>query len=340
MRALAEFPVAADAEVTPIARGLIHQTFLVEGGGERFVLQALNPMFSPDVHDNIEAVTVRLAERGVPTPRLCRTIEGALFADLGEGGRFRLMTYVEGESYDRCDSIELARAASALVARFHSALDGLDHTFRPLGFPFHDTPRYFEALDRALAEHRDHRLHAEVSGLAESIRSAAEAWPPLGDVPSRPVHLDLKFNNILFEPARPQAPAALALIDLDTLSSAPLWIELGDAWRSWCNRRREHEPGAELDTNIFEASAEAWLGGLTFELSREERVSLAHSLERISLELCARFAADVLEESYFGWNADLFESVADHNWSRARGQLSLHDQARATRGDRLRFLLG
>ena len=75
-------------------------------------------------------------------------------------------------------------------------------------------------------------------------------------------------------------------------------------------------------------------------MDAEEIESLAHGIERLTIELAARFSTDILEEDYFGWNPDLFGSAAEHNLSRARGQLSLHDQARETRADRLRFLGG
>lgn len=340
--ALARYPMPGRPRVTPITRGLIHQTWRVEDGDARYVLQRLNPLFSLDVHQNIEAVTSRLAERGLETPRLCRTRTNALFADLGSDvGRFRLMTLVEGASYDTCGSPARAASAGRLVARFHSALDDLEHDFAPLGFPFHDAALHLAELARALEEHRDHRLWAEVQPIALQIREVVEQWQSLGDVPDRVVHLDLKFNNILFRPAAPgDAPEARCLIDLDTLSRMPLWVDLGDAWRSWCNRHREHEPEALLDPSIFEASAAAWLDAVTLDLGRAELESLAHAIERLSIELCARFAADALRESYFGWNPELFASAGEHNLSRARGQLSLHAQARETRADRLRFLLG
>jgi len=342
--ALACYPIlsaVSSPRATPITRGLIHQTFRIDDGATRWVLQRLNPIFSLAVHENIEAVTVRLEERGVPTPRLCRTREGALFADLGESGRFRLMTHVDGTSLDTCASPELAASAGRLVARFHSALDGLEHEFAPLGFPFHEPARHFADLEAAIHAHPVHRHRAPVARIADQIREIVRGWQPLDGLPDRVVHLDLKFNNVLFEPdAAPGAtPEARCLIDLDTLSRRPLWIELGDAWRSWCNRRPEHEPVAVLEPRIFEASASAWLGAVRLDLGRAEIESLAHALERLTLELCARFAADALNERYFGWNDRLFESAGDHNLSRARGQLSMHAQARETRADRLRFLL-
>ncbi len=335
--ALGHYPGLLAPQASLIPGGLIHQTWQVEDGDRRYVLQRLNPIFSLDVHENIEAVTSRLAERGVTTPRLCRTEDGSLFVDLGEtGGRYRLMTAIGGHTVDTCPSPAHATSAGRLVARFHSALDGLDHDFAPLGFVFHDTDRHFEGLDLAIETHGDHPMHGEVVALARRLHEVRGGWSSLDGVPDRVVHLDLKFNNVLLD----DSGEARCLIDLDTLSRAPLWVELGDAWRSWCNRRRDYEPEAELAIDIFEASAAAWREAVDLELEPAEIESLAHGIERLTIELAARFSTDVLEESYFGWNRDLFGSAAEHNLSRARGQLSLHDQARETRADRLRFLRG
>ena len=106
------------------------------------------------------------------------------------------------------------------------------------------------------------------------------------------------------------------------------------------NGRREDESDAELDLSIFRASAECYLGEFPLQLAREELASLAHGLERIALELSARFAADALEECYFGWDRDRGEAAGDHNLARARGQLALARQAEVTREERLRFLCG
>ncbi len=336
-QALAQYPGIEAPTATAVEQGWIHHTWRIDAGGRSWVLQELNPIFSLGVHGNIEAVTERLADRGVETPRLARTKEGALYADLGDRGRFRLMSWVDGSAFDTCEDPRLAASAGRLVADFHTALDGLEHDFEPLGFAFHETERYFAELASALRECRGHRLHAEVASLAAEIEALSGSWEPFGPLPERVVHLDLKFNNILFR-GEPAAEEACCLIDLDTLSRRPLWIEMGDAWRSWCNRRSEHESEAEYAPEIFEASAGAWLEGIGFELGRTERESLAHAVERISVELASRFAADALRESYFGWNPDIFESAGAHNLSRARGQLSFHAQVRETRDERLRFL--
>jgi len=335
--ALARYPALQAPRPLPIPGGLIHRTWRVADGQRQYVLQQLNPILSVEVHHNIEAVTSRLAERGIETPRLCRTGDGALFADLGGSGNcFRLMTAVPGHTVDRCPSPDHAASAGGFVARFHSALADLEHDFAPLGFAFHDTDGYFLQLASAIERYRAHPRHADVVALAKRLEAARAAWDPLAAIPDRVVHLDLKFNNLLLD----DAGQTRCLIDLDTLSRGPLWVELGDAWRSWCNRRPEDDPEADFDAEIFEASAAAWREAVDFEFERGELESLAHGVERLALELATRFATDVLEERYFGWNPDRFESAAEHNLQRARGQLSLHDQARERRGERLQFLCG
>ena len=49
--------------------GLINQSFIVTGA-RRAVLQRVSPIFSPTIHDNIQAVTNRLAAAGLLTPAL------------------------------------------------------------------------------------------------------------------------------------------------------------------------------------------------------------------------------------------------------------------------------
>jgi Ser/Thr protein kinase RdoA (MazF antagonist) len=340
-RALAAYPGLTESPVAPLAGGLIHQSFSVPHRDVEYILQRVSPIFSPGIHENMLAVTEHLYQKGVCTFRLLPTKDGRPYTNLGEAGIWRLMTRVPGVTFETCTSPEQARSAGALVARFHSALDDLDHDFQPLGIPLHDTAAHLEDLAQALVTHREHRLHDAVTPLAEEILRAASRWEPFDGLPLRVAHGDLKFNNMLFAgEVGEEKHAAVSLIDLDTVSRMPLWVELGDAWRSWCNRAGEDVAEADLDLEVFRESTKGYLAGLSIDLDAAERKSLAHGLERISLELSARFAADALAESYFGWDPARFASAGDHNLTRARGQLSLYRQARETREERIRALAG
>lgn len=339
-RALAAFPELVRPVAVPLTGGLIHHTFSVLTQDGEFILQRVHPIFAPEVHDNIAAVVDHLRRRDVPAPRLLLSTTGRPWADLGPEGVWRVMTRLPGLSFDTVQSTTQARAAGAQVGRFHAALADLDYTFKIVR-QTHDTPTHLRTLESALAEHGGHRLHADVAALAAELFAGLETLPDPGDVPLRVGHGDLKFNNILFLGTGPRDQVAPAgIIDLDTVQRMPLHRELGDAWRSWCNRGGEDQTVAAFDLDIFAASLSGWLEALDEPPTPAERRALVHGVEWISLELTARFAADALRECYFGWDRARFPAAGEHNLLRARGQWSLHQAALATREARADLLLG
>jgi Ser/Thr protein kinase RdoA (MazF antagonist) len=337
-RVLPSFDGWHDAEVAPLGNGLINRTYLLSrAGGGKAVLQQVNPIFSPDIHLNIEAITARLDDAGLVTPRLVRPRDGQLCLQLDGGEVWRILTHVAGASFDVVASDDQARAAGALIARFHRALDGLDQTVTFVGLRqgVHDTARHLARMDEAVAAHPRHRLAAEVGPLIADLRAAAAALPALPELRPRVCHGDLKFNNVLFAgETGPSAARAVCLIDLDVVGPLSLAFELGDAWRSWCNRAGEDEPEAELDLGVFRASLDGYGAEIGRPLDEADRRGLLLGPEWISLELSSRFAADALAESYFGWNRARFAGRGEHNLVRARGQLSMHRALVATRAER------
>jgi Ser/Thr protein kinase RdoA (MazF antagonist) len=329
---------SAAGTVRPFGGGLINQTYLVEEGVQKFVLQKVNAIFTAAVHENIEAVTAYLEQQGVATPRLIRTREDGLCLELGDEGVWRVLTHMDGVSHDVIGSPAQAHAAGGLVGRFHRALDDFHFAFVGQRAGVHDTPAHLRRLQTALDEHSQHRLFCEAEPLAVAILEAAARLPPLPQIPDRTGHGDLKFNNILFSSTVPASEQPLCLIDLDTVGAVSLAFELGDAWRSWCNRSGENNPSAAFDFGIFEASLAGYCAGLGRPPTQLERRALLLGLDWVSVELAARFAADALNESYFGWDPTRFAGRGEHNLLRARGQFSLHQAVLASRSERARLL--
>src|SRR5688500_8641929 len=119
--AVAEWPISV-ASIAPVSVGLINRTYRVERrDGRPLILQRVNPIFTPLVHDDIEAVTSWLERKQVLTPRLLRTKSMALCAELASGV-WRLMTYVDGDTVERLATPDQARAAGRFLARFHGAI--------------------------------------------------------------------------------------------------------------------------------------------------------------------------------------------------------------------------
>ena len=265
------------------------------------------------------------------TPRLVATREGAPCLQL-DTAVWRVLTYVDGVSFDIVSGADQARAAGALIARFHRALDGLAHTFLGMRVGVHDTAQHLARLDEAVSESAWHRLAGQVGTLAAAIRAAAAALPALPALVPRVCHGDLKFNNILFAGTSGEARAqTVCLIDLDVVGPLSLALELGDAWRSWCNRAGEDDPQSVLDLDVFRASLDGYAQALGRGLTDDERRGLLLGVEWVSLGLAARFATDALRESYFGWDPQRFPGRGEHNLVRSRGQWSLHQLLVASR---------
>lgn len=338
-QALSHYAELADAQLAPLGNGLINQTYLARTPSESFVLQRLSPIFEPRIHDNIHAVTSRLRARHLPTPTLVRTRQGELCAVLGERGIWRLLTFVPGVTFDELQSAHQAYAAGQLVGRFHSALVGLEHVFVGMRQGVHDTEAHLRALDLALRDQADHRLHRDVAELGRQVCDAVRAMPVLPALAPMVGHGDLKLNNLRFAGAEPPASEqALCLLDLDTVGPVLLAYELGDAWRSWCNRSGEDAVAATFDLDAFEQSWRGYGAGLGRTLSHDERRALLLGVEWVSLELAVRFAADALRESYFGWDPSRYPSRGEHNLARARGQWQLCRAAGRARAARAQIL--
>lgn len=324
----------------PLGDGLINDTFAVDTSNARFVCQRVHEVFAPEIHHNIAAVTEHLASRGVPTPRLVPATDGASYVE-HQGRTWRLMTRLPGVSFNAARGSVQARAAAAALARFHSELDDLDHRFVGLRSGVHDTAAHLANLEAALTEFPDHRLRDEVFPLAEEILGAGVRLPELGGVRSRIAHGDPKFNNILFAADEGEgSERAVGLIDLDTVAPLAIHLELGDAWRSWCNPKGEDDGSAQFDLATFEASLEGWASAVSFGLDSEEVEALTFGVEIITVELAARFCADALAERYFGWSPEAFASRGEHNLVRARGQWALHRAALDCRAAREKLLRG
>lgn len=292
--------------------GLINRTFLL-GDPPQFVVQRVSRIFGASVHADIEAVTTQLAQQGILTPRLLPTDNGALYTVDEEGEIWRAMNYIPGISHSRVSSPTLAEEAGRLVARFHSALDQFSYDYQHVRLGVHDTPRHMERL--AAAAGSESLIGAQ--DVADRILAAWQSWEGEEESPARHAHGDLKISNLRFS----EEGVGLCLLDLDTLGKMSLEVELGDALRSWCNPVGEDSTDTFFDQGLFEAALRGY--GSLRPLTPAQQDAIAGGVERICLELAARFCRDVWEDNYFGWNAERFPSRPAHNLYRARGQLSL-----------------
>ncbi|MBA3391747.1 MAG: phosphotransferase [Deltaproteobacteria bacterium] len=329
------------ADLAAVPGGLINATYAVRVGGEPVaVVQRLHPVFGGAVNLDIEAVTAHLAARGLTTPRLVRTLDGAPWVD-HKGRIWRGLTWVDGVTVHHVPGVDWAEAAGELVGRFHRAVADLEHAYAFTRAGVHDTAAHLERL-RVLVEAGGDAEHV---ALGRQILEAAATLPAMPAVPQRHCHGDLKISNVLFAippspfPTNPRPVRGHCLVDLDTVGLSTFAFELGDAMRSWCNPRGEDAGTVSFDLAVFAAAIRGFLRVAGAIVTRDERMSIVVGLETVCLELAARFAVDVFRDEYFGWDASRFPTRRAHNLVRAAGQLALGQAVRASRADALTIVL-
>ncbi|AKF06722.1 phosphotransferase enzyme family protein [Sandaracinus amylolyticus] len=315
---------AESARITPIEIGLINLTFRVDRPEGAIALQRLHPIFAGEVNLDIDAITAQLERAGMRTPRPVPTNHGGLW--LEHEGVWRALTWLDGSVHTELRSPAIARAAGALVGRFHRALEHVEHRFHFTRPGAHDTARHLAKLDAALTSDGPHTAHARP--IAEAILAHARELAPLAPTRARIIHGDLKISNVLFDE---QGADARALLDLDTMAHGIVAHEIGDALRSWCNPGGESAEDAHVDPAIFEGALEGWSTSMRGALDADEIDSIVPGLETIALELATRFATDAIEDRYFGWDRARYASRVEHNRVRARSQLALARSVRSHR---------
>jgi len=327
----------ADAALAPLGSGLINLTWLVrDGTGQPSVLQRVAAIFPGAINRDIDVVTRALLAHGVLAPRVIPAASGDLWVEYDQQN-WRLMTWLPGDCYDSLSSAEQGRSAGALLARFHHALAELEHDFANPRLGVHDTARHLAALRDARRVHVAHPRFAHVAPLAKQILASAAALPELPATPDRIVHGDPKINNMLFDAA---SGAAAAMVDLDTVGRMPLPLELGDAFRSWCNPLGEDGRSGEFSAELFAAALAGYAEVAAGWLTPAEIQAIVPATETIILELAARFCADALNEAYFGWDAVQFPTRGQHNEVRAAGQFSLFQSFVGQRKNLEKYVVG
>ncbi len=315
------------AAVSAHAGGLINKTYVVsdEAGAHIAALQQLHPIFGAEVNLDIEAVTNHLAARGLVTPMLVRTLDDRAWLE-HEGRVWRALSWIAGESVHAVPSVEWAEAGGALVGRFHRAVADLAHDYKFTRAGVHDTQAHLAKLTDRVARGGD----PEAVDLGRQILAAAGTLPAIPVLPPRHVHGDLKISNLVFQR---EPLAGVCLVDLDTVARGTLAFELGDAMRSWCNPHGEDVTQARFETAIFDAAIRGFRSEADAFVTADERRSIPIGLELVCIELAARFAVDVFDDSYFGWDPARYPTRRAHNLVRARGQLSLGLSVRDSRAE-------
>ncbi|MFO0657739.1 MAG: phosphotransferase [Polyangia bacterium] len=205
--------LASPQLVRPLGDGLINETFLVELAAParrcgRCFSVSIRCSGSPSTTTSKRSAT-HLAHKGLPTPRLLRTRQGALAVDRAtvSGGCFPTWRDIPF-----ADDLA-AMPAGELVARFHSAVADLDHRFHFVRSGRTTLPSTCETCARPVDTLRKRTPHLPRSfTLAVRMLRWRTRFLQMCQEPLRICHGDLKINNLRFS----DEGRGICLLDLDS----------------------------------------------------------------------------------------------------------------------------
>ncbi len=324
-----------DTSVAPFGNGNINETYLVDDGTKKIILQRLSSIVFPDpevVAANFTVVTRHINDAtkrtGIPficAQPVCTDSGDISFLD-DTGNCWRGQSYLEhipaveiGVQMD--SAVQLGR----VLAHFHLLTEDLD--IGMLGDPlpgFHITSGYLKQFDQVHAQWLG-KTSAELNrclnyvGTYRSFADILETAKRKGLIHGRTVHGDPKLDNIIFT----GQGSASGLFDLDTTGPGLIHYDLGDCLRSCCNRAGESGDGNEevrFDLDICEVVLQGYFQAAGPSFSDWDRFFIYDSVRIITFELGLRFLTD-----YLGGNLYFKVKSPKENLWRALRQFQLLD---------------
>lgn len=324
-----------DQKSIPYGNGHINDTYLVTEC-PRYIIQKINTSIFTDperMMQNIDAVTVhikkKLIEQGRNPERetltVIKTCDGKNFYRDDNGSCYRMYKFIDNAvSYDKVDSTEILESAARSFGEFQSFLaDFPADTLYESIKDFHNTPKRFKTLKKAIDDNKAGRLDSVKSEIEFALSFENEIDKVTcgiadGSIPLRVTHNDTKINNVLIDPI---SKKGVAVIDLDTVMPGSLLYDFGDGLRTGGAMASEDETNLSkvgLNTELFESYVKGFLDGIGDRICQNELDLLPYSVFLLTYECGIRFLTDYLEgDTYFKIHRP------NHNLDRARAQFAM-----------------
>ena len=319
----------------PYGNGHINDTYIVTDC-PRYIVQRINTNVFKDpdgVMENIVAVTSHIKSKLIlegrnpetDTLTVVKTLDGnSLYKD-ENGDNYRVYKFIsEGVSFDKATSPSMLYSAAKSFGEFQAWLSDFPaETLHETIKDFHNTPKRFENLKKAIAENKAGRKDSvkdEIEFALSMEKEISKVYDGIADgsIPLRVTHNDTKINNVLIDPFTGRG---VAVIDLDTVMPGSLLYDFGDGLRTGGAMAAEDETDISkvgIDLELFEAFTKGFLEGMGDSITAKEKELLPYSVFLLTYECGIRFLADYLDgDLYFKTHRP------GHNLDRARTQFAM-----------------
>ncbi len=326
-------------DAAPYGSGHINDTYAStwnqSGAKVRYIHQRINHNIFKDpvaLMDNVHRVTSHQRRKLEGQPDLSRRALTLVPSRRGdpywrdpEGSVWRSYLFIENaKTYDVIQSPLQAEQAARAFGRFQHMLSDLPAPRLHETIPgFHDSPRRFEQLEKAIAADVKNRAAGCKPEIDYCLAQKAKVGRLLGlfaqgKLPERITHNDTKLNNVMIDDASGEG---ICVIDLDTVMPGLSLYDFGDMVRTATMPVKEDEKDVSkvvLQWPMFEALAKGYLSSAGGFLNNEEKAQLPFGGWLITFEIGIRFFTDHLAgDSYFKIHRE------GHNLDRCRTQFAL-----------------
>ena len=289
--------------INPLGDGHINDTFLVETGTGKYVMQRVKGSMDIESCEHNYGLYSRLFEdSGWKYPVWIKNSDGKFFYTDETGSHWRLYSFIDGEILEAPIDDKMLYSCGKGIARMHMILGNIKGSPKAVYPHLHDLRFYHDMYQKILksgdflAENRDLAIEEKISAKAVSMLSIEQ---DSSDV----VHGDAKLANILFKSGE-----VIGFIDFDTLMPGSRLEDLADCIRSCCTK----------DGVLDKEKAEKIVQGYTDNIP-EKMVSGIEKLpdvyDKICFELGLRYYTDaiakekVFKEKYPGFRLDRARSL-------------------------------
>lgn len=315
--------------------GLIHQTFLIEFGERKFILQDFNSnvfKYPNRINDNLTL----LSQSGdltqllfqLPLPILNREGSGLVAF---QGRLYRLFDFIEGKTLQQISDPNQATKAAEAYALFSRWADSFSLVQFVETIPnFHRLDLRFDRLEEVAKSSQNlSTAETQILDFYLAQKQLVESYLKIiHEIPLRITHNDTKINNLIFSS---DLSKVAAVIDLDTIMPGYLLYDFGDLVRTVASAEEEISQSWENQKvllPIFENLLIGYWTGAGDWMSQEEAKSLLIGGEVMTCLMGVRFFTDHLE-------GNAYYQVAYHeqNLHRAKNQMILLQSLQTHRAD-------
>ncbi len=316
-------------EIVPFGNGLINQTWAVNSGQERFILQRINHTIFKNpcaIAANISMLDDYLFQHNPDYLFVAaeKTLDEEPIVCISKEDYFRLFRFIKGShAIDVVKTPLQAYEAARQFGRFTHLLAGFPAENLHVTLPqFHDLSLRQNQFKEAIKNGNDQRIAESLEMIIylKKQQGIADVYKNICGNPGfkkRVTHHDTKISNVLFD----ENDQGLCVIDLDTVMPGYFISDVGDMMRTYLSPVSEEEQDFSkiaIRDDYFKAIADGYLFEMKEELTSIEKEHFIYAGKFMIYMQALRFLTDYLNNDvYYG------ASYGKHNFVRAGNQITL-----------------